>query len=324
MLKIQFPKQLYRRSVVIFFYCLLIITFSINSRATPTIKIGLDFWPGYYPAVIADEKGFFEENEVAVDIYAHPDTPHMLEMLKNGELDAICTSAGDIIPLFAESNNYKIVLIADISSGGDALISFSRLNINSKKLRIGLEKGSFSELFVNEFLIDYRIDKKQVELINISHTETKEAILKKNIDLFHTWEPSLSKSLEDGAKVIYTSRQTPGLIPDVVTFRQDFLENNPQAAKRFINAWFQGQEWWSQNLQKGNQIIKERLILKKPINIKYIKIMNREDNIQSFSGLPPRSIPKVVQIYADFFYNNQTLNQRLDAKNILDSKYIEP
>ncbi|MGH8473117.1 MAG: hypothetical protein ACREVJ_11815, partial [Gammaproteobacteria bacterium] len=61
------------------------ITVSIAScdgdvlTGTPaTLRFGYDYWPGYYPALIAAEKGYFAEEGLIVNATKRDDTDAMI------------------------------------------------------------------------------------------------------------------------------------------------------------------------------------------------------------------------------------------------------
>ncbi|CAN5737758.1 hypothetical protein BH18PSE1_BH18PSE1_05260 [soil metagenome] len=112
------------------------ITVSIAScdgdvlTGTPaTLRFGYDYWPGFYPALIAAEKGYFTEGLI-VKTTKRDDTDALMADFAAGEYDAIGASLGDIVELTLVHPDVRIILVTDISEGGDAVLA-----------RPGVEKG---------------------------------------------------------------------------------------------------------------------------------------------------------------------------------------
>ena len=292
------------------------------SHAEDTIRLGMDYWPGYYPAILANQLGYFERENLKVEITIAEDIQKILDLFAANQIDAMCSSAGDIIPLFNHSPDYKIVYISDLSAGGDALISNSKYLDSSKKLTIGVDLNTFSELFVKQFLDDYRISKDKVGFVNIDPSQATELLASGQFDLVHTWDPHLSEAVSAGAHILYTSRQTPGLIPDVLAFRASFLQAKPEQSKKFISAWLKALNWWQNNLDAGNKLISNYLQLDTDILLKNLKLMDREDNIKSLNGNGPRDLPKVIQTYIDFYLAKGILLKPVTADQIISDKYL--
>ena len=287
-----------------------------------TITLGIDYWPGYYPAIIAKHLGYFSDYNLNVNIKIYSETDRQLNDFKSGRLNAICAAAGDIIPLYNHSIAQKIILVTDLSAGGDAIIANSSYRKDSKNLSIGIDSEGFGEIFVNEFITNYKLNKDLITLVNIDPTKAKQALDNNTVDMAHTWDPHLSEAVNKGAKIIFTSRQTPGLIPDVLTFSTPFIEQHPEAVKNFIKAWFKGLNWWMSHKAEANNIITEKLQLTEKIQLKNLKLMSLEDNIKSFSNTSPRALPSVLKTYIDYFYDKGQLKKEIIVDDIIDSRHL--
>jgi NitT/TauT family transport system substrate-binding protein len=91
------------------------------------------------------------------------------------------------------------------------------LNLKGKKL--GANLGGFSEVFVSEMLKTSKLTSDDVSLVKAEALEVPLGIKNNAIQAGHTWEPYLSEALKLGAHILFTSKQTPGLILDVVACR---------------------------------------------------------------------------------------------------------
>ena len=64
-----------------------------------TLRLAMDFWPGYYPAVLADELGYLREEGLALVLSTPSDTDAMLAEFAAGRHDLVGTALGLAFPL---------------------------------------------------------------------------------------------------------------------------------------------------------------------------------------------------------------------------------
>src|SRR5450755_2693013 len=99
-----------------------------QASAEPRLQIGVDLWAGYYPALLAEQLGFFRDEQVAVDIAIPEDTDQLLVDFAAGSLDGIGVATGDSINIVEAHSDAHIVLISDISDGADMVLSLPPIN----------------------------------------------------------------------------------------------------------------------------------------------------------------------------------------------------
>ena len=71
--------------------------------------------------------------------------------------------------------------------------------------------------------------------------EAGAAFVAGRVDAAVTWEPWLSNGKKaPHGHLLVDSSQTPGLITDVLIFRQDVIEKRPREIQGVVDAWQQG------------------------------------------------------------------------------------
>ncbi|HEX7453310.1 MAG TPA: hypothetical protein VF294_13540, partial [Polyangiaceae bacterium] len=90
-----------------------------QASAQLRLQIGVDLWAGYYPALLAEQLGFFRDEQVAVDIAIPEDKDQLVVDFAAGNLDGIGVAAGDTINIVEAHSDARIVLISDVSDGAD-------------------------------------------------------------------------------------------------------------------------------------------------------------------------------------------------------------
>ena len=313
-----------------FLSILVIATFILSAcggtavEKNPPLKVGWSLWPGWYPLVIAQEQGFFEKHGVEVEITFYPLYGQTLAELDSGKVDAGGLVVGDALPLATEGKA-KIVLITDNSNGGDSIMASADIKSPADLLgkRIGVGLGTFGEVLVREMLERNNISLGDVTLVNVA-PENLPAELGKTVDAGHTYEPFTTAATEKGYQVIFSSTETPGLIPDVFVFRSSVATDRPEDVRAFIAAFFEAQEWWVANPDEAATLIARATgLTPAEISAEGLKLFNKVDNLNAFKpGEDTTSIFFTTQIYTDFQIQTGRLNFAPDLNQLLDASFL--
>lgn len=320
-----------KRSHFLFFITLVIVTacnlISPPQPEHPPLKFAYSAWPGYFPIAIAKEKGFFLQQGVNVETVILENGNGILADFSAGKFDGILSSLGEIIPISATNPDLRLVLITAESAGADAVVAQPQIksiaDLKGKVIATGL--GSFGELFVNRMLEINGLTSDQVTLVNAYGEQVPERLGMGVIQAGHSWEPYVSQMVKTGARVLFTSRQTPGLMPDVITFQGKVLRDRPTEIRAFIQAWFQALEYWQLNPKEGNAIIGKVLhISPETISPEGVKFLTLSDSRQAFSlGNTTDSLYYTAQLYANFYIQTGSLTRPPDINKLLDPSFIK-
>lgn len=293
----------------------------------PPLKFAYSAWVGYYPIAIAKEKGFFTQQGVNVQtIYLGADEPQLANLVA-GKYDGMTTTLGNVISAGTDNSNLRIVLKIDQSAGADVIIAQSQIKsvADLKSKTIGVDLGKFGELFVTKMLESNGLTTEQVTLIKANEEQVLNRLKSNEIQAGHTWEPFASQAVKAGFRVIFTSAQTPGLISDVITFRETVLKTRPADIRAFIRAWFQAVDYWKNHLKEGNMIIGK--VLKIPadtISLEGVKLLTLEDNKLGF--IPANSTDSLyytAQLYTNFYIRTGGLTRPPDIKKLLEPSFLD-
>ncbi len=291
----------------------------------PELRLSIDLWPGYYPAVIAKQKGWFEEAGLRLVLDMPGDTDKMLAHFSAGTIDAIAVAFGDAILVSRQMPDVAVILVTDESAGGDAVLSKDPNvleNLAGKK--IGTNLGGFGELLIRKMLDQQNLNVTHVNMINVDASKVPELLASGLLDVGHTWQPYVSQAEKVGASVVFSSANTPGLIPDTVAISGEFKQKHPEAVRTFLQVWFKAQRWWLNNQSQGNQIIAQATSQKiGDISLEGIRLMNQSENIQTFNDTEGESgLPNALKLYNDFYVNLGVLRSPA-SDSILASEFLK-
>lgn len=290
------------------------------------MNLAWSLYPGYSPFVIAFEKGMISKHGGKVKPLLYKVSARQMPDFESGLLDGGFFSFADALALAARApGESRLVLVADNSDGADLIVAAPQIKsvADLKGKRIGTGIGSFRELLVRKMLQQHGLNVNDVTLVNMGPDEVPDA-LPDSIQAGQTWDPFSTRSLARGAHIIFTSAETPGLIPDVLLFRSSIVKQRPGDVRAVVDAWFEALRFWQENPAQGNAII-ARATGRKPgsISTDGIKLLDREQNIQAFTDNNAAiSLHQSGQVNVDFMLTTGVLNNTPDLEQFLDSSFL--
>ena len=172
-----------KRSLYLF---LVTIIFSSASgfAETKNISIGLDWFinPDHAPIIIANEKNYFKEKNINIEIIEPADPNDPPKLVAAGKID-IAISYQPQFHLQIDKNLPVIRLGSLVSTPLNCLVVLKNGNIKSikdlKNKKIGFSVGGFEDALLSEMLKESGLTLSDVELININFSLSPSLISKK-------------------------------------------------------------------------------------------------------------------------------------------------
>lgn len=269
------------------------------------VRLNMPSWPGFMIAPLAEELGYMREEGIKVGLKEYPD---------KSELDE-----ADIIPydvrgmlavdLVEEARRLrplgKVVLLTDRSVGGDALIArpgAAVVQSSSTKRITGEDSYPFFFPYVLDLLggdiTTFKSD------LSLTQEEVVQKLTSGQVDYAMTYEPYLSDVLSKGAKLIFSSKDAPGVVTDTLIFSNDMVTKHPDIVFRFTRAYMRAFEFWKAHPEQA-YIAVGKIFKRSPkefaSQMKEVEMLGLNENHDSmFSGIGLRSIygnVRAVQVY---------------------------
>lgn len=222
------------------------------------LKIGLVTWLGYGPFYIAQEKGYFKENNVEVQLEKIEGDVERRAAIASGNLDAIALTLDSMIVLRSNGIPLKTVMAIDASNGGDGLVAVQSINSveDLKGHEIAFPSGLPSHFFLYSVLKEHGMKMSDIKPVMMDADQAGAAFASGKIDAAVTWEPWLSKAKEVGrGHVLADSRTHPGEIEDVLFMRDDVVSKRSQEIEGFIKAWYKAVDFVTANPAEAKSIM---------------------------------------------------------------------
>jgi NitT/TauT family transport system substrate-binding protein len=232
---------------------------SCDREEPETLRIGTALWPGYEPLFLAKERDYYGDQSISLVEYPSP--AGAVRALANGAIAGAALTLDEVLKLAEMEVPLKVVLVLDVSNGGDALLARPKFDSveKLKGARIGVEPSVLGRYMLTRALELHDLSIEDVELVYIESTEHEAAYKADKIDALITYEPALTHVLSRGAKSLFSSRDIRGEIVDVLAIRQSYLDKNPKAVRNLINGWYKALNDLEHDEKAASIILSQRL-----------------------------------------------------------------
>lgn len=300
------------------------------------VKIALSTWPGYAHPFIAQEKGFFKQNGVEVELVFKKEYGDALDLYRNGQVDGVFEVFTDAIFHNSEGVPTKFVCVADYSDSGDVIVAGPKINslLDLKEKPVGIEGiNTFSHLFVLSVLTKAGLKEEELRFEIVSALQVPKALDEGRIAAGHTWEPAKSEALKKGYKIIAKAGDIPGIITDGLSFSARITEKRPDDARAIIRALFKARDFIQNNRAEAIAIMAKAEGMSPEEMDSGLKGVIQPDLAQNrlimkrkHDALDPRGIPCLFvtgKMIYDFYGNRGRYYSEKDLDSIIDPSFLE-
>lgn len=218
---------------------------SCSAMAANQINLGAVVWVGFAPFYVAEAQGFFKKNGVSAKLASFSDPALITSALTSGSIQGAMVTYDQVIAQAAKGTAIKVVMPVDYSYGGDAIVATK--DVASIKNIKGHQVG-YAPLSPSDFLLSYALKKnglteKDISPVNMAPEAVPAAMASGKLPVGVTYEPSLSQIVKQGGgkyHIVFSSKEAPGLIADVLAFDEKFIKSNPNDVTGIIRAFLDG------------------------------------------------------------------------------------
>jgi len=302
----------------------LILTNACSAPPEQPLRLGTNVWPGYEPLFLARDLEQWPENEIRLIEY--PSASEVLRAFRNRTLEAAALTLDETLRLRELNIPIAIILVNDISAGGDVIMA--RPPITEMKTlkgkRVAVESGALGAYMVTRALEKHGLTLEDIEIYHMGVNLHETAYKDNTIDAAVMFEPYRTRLLSQGANEIFTSREIPDEIIDVVVVHKDTINEKPEVLQKLVNGWFKTLVYMKEHQQQAAEKISTRLkISPQEVIASYegLILPDRNGNQAFLSGDMPKimeNLKKLNQIMA----KNQFLNQPVTIEDMVDDQFI--
>ena len=251
------------KSLTRFLLCLLMLLLlpGCSDSPAPALRLGTNVWPGYEPLYLARQQGALNKDKVHLVEFSS--SSQVIQAYRNNLIDAAALTLDEVLLLLESGERLKIILVMDISTGGDVIIGQSNINTFSEIMgkRVGVENNALGAYVITRALETANLAKDSITIVPLDINEQENAFLQKKVDAVVTFEPVRSKLLKSGGRLLFDSRQLPGEIVDVLVVRADYLSQHSEVTNYLTNGWYQALAAMKAQPKKTAEILGRRMRL---------------------------------------------------------------
>lgn len=205
---------------------------------TPTqpepLRVAVGLWPGAEPLVMAREAGAF--NSRRINLVEMNWTSAAMRAVGNRVVDAAIMSLEEVILQIRQGYPLKVVLITDISRGGDVLMASEKIRSiqDLKGTRIGYEPRTSGAWLLRKALQNANLKLSDVQPVPLNPSEVDEIFSELTLDGVVLAEPWGEKLEEMHLSKIYDSSHDGSAIVRVLAVHPEALTQHREELLELI------------------------------------------------------------------------------------------
>ncbi len=304
---------------------LLLCLAACQPNPEPKLRIGTNLWPGYEPLYVARDQQAFQALDVQLIEYRA--AGQVLNGLRKGTINMAAVTLDEAVRISASGLPIEVIWLFNISDGADQLLARPGIRQISDLTgkRVGIESNALGAYLWQRFLSLNHLNAADYELVGLDLAAHAQAMANGEVDAVMTFEPEKSKLLRTDASVLFTSKEVPGEVLDVLIVRKTG-EDAPstQQVQQFIRQYYQHfrlmqQNWpdWYPQLNKRLKLSDAELAhtygeLQIPSVAMQLQLLSNQAQMQ-----------KIMQDYQRVLLDIGMISQPCDCKNLINTQYLE-
>ena len=260
-------------------------------RQQPLLRHAAHPWPGYEFIYLARELNLLDPS--LVKLIETPAATANIRALGSQVIESSSLTLDEVLSARERGIPLTIISILDVSMGADVLMAPASVSNLSglKKLRIGVEHTATGALMLDSALKAGGLTANDIETVYVTVDEHYEAYAQGLVDAVVSYEPVKSRLAKLGAHVLFSSREIPGMIIDLMAVRSDIMESHAAAIREVVHAHFRALAAWQRDPEKYSALMAARLNL--PVAdvvgaFSTLELPDLQQNLSWFEGADPR------------------------------------
>lgn len=234
-----------------------------EAGGSDSVTMGIQPWLGYGPWYIAEENGYFDDEDVDVTITNFSNDADMSAAFASDRVQLANVASHTALQLVEQGLDISIVLLLDASLTADAILTDGSITdvADLAGQDIAFEEGSVSNLLLGYALGEAGLSLDDITPVPMDPSEAATALIGGSVPAAVTYEPYISeaRNASDSFEVIYTAAENAGLISDVLIVDNDYLDENPGIVQKVVNAWGPAIEFYNSDTDEARTIIAENV-----------------------------------------------------------------
>lgn len=300
------------------------------ASAKEPLKIGYSDWPGYTSWEIGKVKGIFKKNNVDVELVWFPVYTDSLTAVNTGKLDGNLQTWSDLMAPLAEGIDLKVVQVIDNSFGNDAIVAKPGIESvkDLKGKTVGTELATVDHFMLLKALAMNGMTEKDIKYVNLTVGDAAAAFIAGKIDAAAIWQPWIAQIQREGkGKVIFSSADIPGLVPDIVVLHKKVIDERPEDVQAIVKSYFEIVDFIKTNEDEAVAIM-AKVVEQPPAEYKAFlpgtKFFDLDQNLNAFAKRDDdSSLYGSGKTIAEFLKGSDQIKKVPDYGAALEPKFVE-
>ncbi|WP_157152147.1 ABC transporter substrate-binding protein [Brachyspira sp. SAP_772] len=300
-----------------------------DDKEADKIRVGyLADFSGTSAAAIAKEKGFFEEENLDVELVKFLNGPSEVDSMLAGDIQFAYIGHG--AHSLAIQGKVNILFPNGLSKSEQIIVGeWARVNniTDLKGKTIGTQLGTSGDILLDIALRKVGLTKDDVNIINMNVNEIVSAMVLKNVDAVSIWAPytfEISTLLGHEVTVLasITNYLDEAVFPSSWIVTPDYQNKNEDIVNRFSMAILKAMDYRANNMDETVQIVAklngtpvESVVLEKETAIWL-------DGSDVKSAYTDGTAIKWYEAQQQIFLNSRVISSPVDINNYVQIRYM--
>lgn len=316
--------RLFQSSSSLIFISLFLFLSGCAEEQREQLTISSSPWPGYEPIYLARDLGYFDSEKVK--LFELPSSDITMESFRNHSTDIASLTLDETFELLDEGTKLRILLIMDISNGGDAVLVKPEIKQlkDIKGKRISMVNIPLGLYMLNRLLDKAGLERKDVEVFPMPETHQVKFVKKGKADAVITFDPVKSQLVRQGMHVLFDSSDIPNEIFDLLVVHEDVYQNNFNEICEIGKQWFKTLDYIKDNNKHASEQMGKRLGVDAGAFNEMMKgliIPTMDENSKLLGGNKPDLIEPANKL-ASIMQTEKQLSKFVDISVALDNKFM--
>lgn len=225
------------------------------------LRLCTNQWPGYEPLYLARSLNYFADS--VVHLVEHPSATDCMRAFASATVEAAALTLDEALELADESLTLKIVLVMNLSHGANVVLARPEIRAlkDLRSKRVGLEYTVLGAFVLQRALERASLRPADVRILPMVEVEHERAYREGKIDAVVTSDPARARLLALGAHQLFSSREIPREVMDVLIVRQRFLDRYPNEIEKLLANWYKALDYFRSHPQDAAQRMAPRVRL---------------------------------------------------------------
>ena len=226
------------------------------------LRVGINAWPGYEFLYLAQEKGFYRDEGVAVRIIEFNSLSDARRAYERGQIDAFGTTVIEVLQAREHSDRSpQIVQVVDYSDGADMVLTRPGITNGAtlRGKRIGVELGSLGVYILVRCLEKHGLTLADVTPVSSDQMSMEGSFQKGDLDAIVTYPPTSVNVLKNQkAHTFFTTAEIPGEVVDVIAVEADIATQRAGDVAKLLRAFHKANDYTAKNPADAHAIMARR------------------------------------------------------------------